>query len=183
MRYVVNTEASITAIADAIRAQTGSSEEMTVAEMPTEIASISGGGVHTVNVNGNDCSFHDFDPTNGGLGSFQASSSQASVFNEIIEYFAAGYQVVINLTYNNKTYDCFVFDIYNHEDDPYIDPEDAPNGRIGMPDGTYTNITEGILILAAYNKFTPYSGHTYGEYEVRLMQFGTYGSDIEYNGS
>lgn len=35
---------AFTAIADAIRAKTGKADTMTPAEMPTEIASISGGG-------------------------------------------------------------------------------------------------------------------------------------------
>lgn len=43
MRYVVNKAQSITDIADAIRAKTGSSEEMSVDDMPDEIASITGG--------------------------------------------------------------------------------------------------------------------------------------------
>lgn len=38
-------------IADAIRAKTGKSDTMTPAEMPTEIASISGGGGGYIKVN------------------------------------------------------------------------------------------------------------------------------------
>lgn len=41
----------LTSIADAIRAKTGKSATMSLDEMPTEIASISGGGLETATVN------------------------------------------------------------------------------------------------------------------------------------
>lgn len=44
MKYLLNKESSIKAIANAIRSKTGSSADLTVAQMPAAIDSISGGG-------------------------------------------------------------------------------------------------------------------------------------------
>ena len=57
MRYVTTREQSIIDVADAIRAKTGSSEEMTISEMPSKIENISGGkmtSIETVKISGSD---------------------------------------------------------------------------------------------------------------------------------
>lgn len=115
MVYVISTEQSITDIADAIRDKTGSSDPISIPDMPTAIESISGGGVYEVNINGNNCSYHEIETNWNDVpiyGDFKENGDQN--FDEVIEAFASGYQVIVHLTYNNHTYDGVVWDVFDH---------------------------------------------------------------------
>lgn len=58
-----NLTGKLTAVADAIRAKTGSSEKMTLAEMPAEIAGIKTGGGSSKFCDVDDVTFYDYDGT------------------------------------------------------------------------------------------------------------------------
>lgn len=151
MVYVISTEQSITDIADAIRDKTGSSDPISIPDMPYAIESISGGGVYEVNINGNNCSYHTM--ILDSYGDFKESGDQG--FDEVLEAFASGYQVVVHLTYANQTYDCVVADIFDFDE----------QADFFYPEGGVTRFT-GAGFLALSRNIDQYGG-----YNIIVMSF------------
>ena len=154
MKYLLNKESSIKAIANAIRSKTGSVADLTVADMPAAINSISSGGsVHTVNIDASECSEYKFNSDSSEMGSFIEDGDQG--FAEAIEYFSAGSQVNIHLTCNGSTYDATVVDVYDFDELIDLDGEYYP--RVEGPCfiatvvmfGEYNNFCKSLLFSAS----------------------------------
>jgi len=96
MKYMVNPKSSIDNIGEAIREKLNTSTTYTIDQMPDAIRSIetgsSGGNgqIHTINnvsiIYQDDC---------------QNKTLDQNLFNEIVEYYAAGYQVLLNFSINS----------------------------------------------------------------------------------
>ncbi len=154
MRYVVNNEQSIIDIADAIREKLEIQDPISIPDMPDYIESIGGGGVYEVNINGNNCSFHNMDDT-GKYGDFKENGDQG--FDGVLEAYASGYQVIVHLTYANQTYDCVVSDIFDFD----------TGSDFYYPDGGITRFSSGTGFMALCRKLDS----SYDVYEIFVMTF------------
>ena len=127
MKYVINEEQTLSNIADAIRTKTGSTSPIAIQDIPQAIIDIDiggSGGTHEVNF-----TLDDFSIVTGSLGEYgsynnpfaQIPNSEdetvVAKYDEVIEYFSAGYQVQINILdeNNNKTYSGMVTDIFDYD--------------------------------------------------------------------
>lgn len=134
MKYMVNPKPSIDNIGNAIREKLNTSTTYTIDQMPDAIRSIGGsgesssGGTHTVNFsletdyNGDGGSIDEYGFYYNPFISAQDSETAIAKFDEVIEYFAAGYQVEISLYdhYANQTHYGVVTQIFDHSDSPGI---------------------------------------------------------------
>ena len=134
MKYMINPKSSIDSIGEAIREKLNTNTQYTIEQMPEAIRSIndnsggSSGGTHTVNFsletdyNENSGSIDEYGLSYNPFISAQDSETAIAKFDEVIEYFAAGYQVKISL-YNhheNQTHYGVVTQIFDHSDSPGI---------------------------------------------------------------
>lgn len=119
--YSINPEQDIIAIADAIRSKNGSSNTYKVNEMPEAIRRIGGesGGTVEAHVMTFDFTQDDLDytinypdaTTGDNSENFDSFYISAQHFNEIIEYYSAGYRVEIQPNSNNNSLKYTVIDV------------------------------------------------------------------------
>ena len=168
MKYVVNSEQSIIDIADAIRAKTGSQDSLTVADMPSAITSITGGGgsamtkTYTFSLeNEIETQMGSFDVWSTCIATPTDNATKAKM-QELIEYDAAGYDITVN------------FAMYNYDEGDYsyivpykivkaYDLEDS-SGVINLGEYSYTIRVDDGWALVLRTKDVERDDYEYSEY-------------------
>lgn len=128
MKYVLNKESTITSIINAVEEKSGE-EDVSIKDVANIIANLpsGGGGVHEINCTTDDFYFHI-----GGINrdgymcnpiailpdpTAENYETVLALYNEVIEYVAAGYQVQLNITdnYDDTTVTGTVIDIFDYD--------------------------------------------------------------------